>query len=67
MVEEVELWYRDPVECVRELIGNPLFDGKLAYAPEEHYEDRDGTREVRNEMWTGQWWWNTQVSSECHF
>lgn len=52
MVEEVELWYRDPVECVRELIGNPLFDGKLAYAPEEHYEDRDGTREVRNEMWT---------------
>jgi hypothetical protein len=32
--EQVELWFRDPVECVKELLGNPAFDGKIAYAPE---------------------------------
>ncbi|KDQ52229.1 hypothetical protein JAAARDRAFT_198407 [Jaapia argillacea MUCL 33604] len=34
MSEEVELWRRDPVECIQELIGNPMFCDHLAYAPE---------------------------------
>jgi hypothetical protein len=25
LTEEVELWRRDPVECIKELIGNPAF------------------------------------------
>ena len=25
IIEEHELWIRDPIECVRELIGNPAF------------------------------------------
>ncbi|KAK6977749.1 hypothetical protein R3P38DRAFT_2747985, partial [Favolaschia claudopus] len=30
--EVVELWYRDPVECIKELLGNPLFKDQ-AYKP----------------------------------
>lgn len=62
MVEKLELWYRDPVECVRELIGNPMFRNKISYAPEQHFQDLAGERQIWNEMWTGEWWWNTQVS-----
>ncbi len=61
MKEELELWFRDPVECVRELIGNPAFREVMAYAPEKIFEDSDGKCEVWNEMWTADWWWNTQV------
>jgi hypothetical protein len=72
--EMLELWYRDPVECVRELIGKPTFDGHLKYAPERHFADAVGEIEVMfadaagdieviNEMWTASWWWKIQVSN----
>ena len=35
--ERVELWLCDPVECMREIIGNPAFDGNMAYTPERVY------------------------------
>ena len=60
--EVLEFWYRDPVECVRELIGKPAFDGYLKYAPERHFADAAGEVEVINEMWTARWWWRIQVS-----
>ena len=50
-----EFWYRDPVECVRELIGKPAFDGYLKYAPKQHFADAAGEVEVINEMWTARW------------
>ena len=31
--EDVELWHRNPVECIKELLGNPVFKGKQFYAP----------------------------------
>ncbi|KAI5990101.1 hypothetical protein EDD15DRAFT_2170625 [Pisolithus albus] len=58
--EEVELWVRDPVACVRELMGNPAFDGEIAYAPEKVFTDLHGTTRRYDEMWTGDWWWETQ-------
>ena len=61
-VEEVEFWRRDPVECVRELIGNPAFKEFMKYAPERHYEDKELTIHIYNEMATGDWWWEIQVS-----
>jgi hypothetical protein len=61
--EVIELWRRDPVECIRELIGNPAFQGHMRYAPERLYKDKDGKNQVFDEMWTGEWWWKTQVSS----
>ena len=58
----VQLWKRDPVECVKELIGNPTFRDKLRYLPQHAYEDDKGKTRMFDEMWTGDWWWNLQVS-----
>ncbi|KAH7908431.1 hypothetical protein BJ138DRAFT_1012802 [Hygrophoropsis aurantiaca] len=58
--EELELWMRDPVECIRELIGNPTFQKNLAYAPEKVFLDSNGTIRQFDEMWTGDWWWEVQ-------
>ncbi|KAJ6626382.1 hypothetical protein B0H10DRAFT_1781434, partial [Mycena sp. CBHHK59/15] len=34
--EKLELWWQqDPVECVRELIGNPTFRNAMKFAPEK--------------------------------
>ncbi|KIM82081.1 hypothetical protein PILCRDRAFT_71398, partial [Piloderma croceum F 1598] len=61
IIEEHELWIRDPVECVRELIGNPAFREYMVYAPEKTYADKHGQSRRYDEMWTGDWWWKTQV------
>ncbi|KAF8160595.1 hypothetical protein BJ912DRAFT_915513 [Pholiota molesta] len=58
--EHLELWYRDPVECVAELIGNPAFAKDMKFAPERFYEDREGRNQILNEMSTGSWWWDLQ-------
>ena len=63
--EVVELWRRDPVECIRELIGNSAFRDHMRYAPERLYKGKDGLNQVFDEMWTGDWWWKTQVSRHC--
>ncbi|TEB37729.1 hypothetical protein FA13DRAFT_1614435, partial [Coprinellus micaceus] len=60
MVEEVELWSRDPIECIRELLGNPAFKDCMRYAPERVFEDEEGEVRVFDEMWTADWWWDTQ-------
>lgn len=59
--EELELWMRDPVACIQELIGNPAFHRNLAYAPEKIFVDQEGQNRRYDEMWTGDWWWKTQV------
>ena len=60
--EELDIWCRNPVECVQELIGNPDFHKSLHYAPERHFVSEDKQEQIINEMWTAEWWWNTQVS-----
>ena len=62
MKETVELWRRDPVECIRELIGNPLFSKDMRYAPERVYVDSEGRIRIYDEMWTANWWWDLQVN-----
>ncbi|KAL0951815.1 hypothetical protein HGRIS_008482 [Hohenbuehelia grisea] len=59
--ETLDLWYRDPVECVAELMGNPAFKEAMRYAPEQIYADANGEVEVINEMWTGSWWRQIQA------
>ncbi|KAJ6611866.1 hypothetical protein B0H10DRAFT_2283854 [Mycena sp. CBHHK59/15] len=58
--EQSELWWRDPVECVKELIGNPVFRDVMRYVPEKLYANKEETIEVVNEMWTASWWWEIQ-------
>ncbi|KAE9385288.1 hypothetical protein BT96DRAFT_960766 [Gymnopus androsaceus JB14] len=58
--EEFELWCCDPLECIKELIGNPAFRDHMKYAPECVYEDVERKEEVINETWTASWWWQLQ-------
>ncbi|KAJ7127996.1 hypothetical protein C8R44DRAFT_548014, partial [Mycena epipterygia] len=58
--ERLDLWWRDPVECVAELIGNPAFKDAMRYAPQRLYADKEGDVEVIDEMWTASWWWEIQ-------
>ena len=55
MQETLDLWRRDPVECIRELIGNPVFRDILAYAPERIFSDQAMSSRVVDEMCTGDW------------
>jgi hypothetical protein len=60
-IETLELWHRDPIECIGELLGNPFFRGKQQYAPRRVFRNKDGTNREFGEMWTAEWWWKIQV------
>ena len=62
VTEKVELWQRDPIECIRELLSNPAFKDKIHYGPRKVYTNKSRTERVYGEMWMGQWWWKIQVS-----
>jgi hypothetical protein len=59
--EEVELWRRNPVDCIKELLGNPIFCSIMRYAPERVYCDKEEKVHVYSEAWTADWWWEMQV------
>ncbi|KAG1850231.1 hypothetical protein DFJ58DRAFT_716846 [Suillus subalutaceus] len=58
--EEVELWMRDPVECIKDLISNPLSKDHMVYAPAQAYTDSAGLHRVIDDMWTADWWCDKQ-------
>ncbi|KAL1715521.1 hypothetical protein EV715DRAFT_207209 [Schizophyllum commune] len=62
--EVLELWRRDPIDCIRELVGNPAFKGKTVYAPQRVFREKDaahnGVNREYSEMWTADWWWDVQ-------
>ncbi|KAH7880127.1 uncharacterized protein C8R40DRAFT_1158616 [Lentinula edodes] len=61
--EILELWHRNPLECVAEILANPLFKNHQVFEPERVFrQQKDGVPSNReyNEMWTGNWWWDTQ-------
>ncbi|KAG1819370.1 hypothetical protein EV424DRAFT_1323500, partial [Suillus variegatus] len=60
--EDLELWLCDPVDCIRELMSNPDFDRCVLYAPEKAFAAKEGKTHVFDDMWTGDWWWEMQVS-----
>ncbi|KAG0698767.1 hypothetical protein DFH29DRAFT_983765 [Suillus ampliporus] len=60
MTEEVKLWAHNPVECIKNLIRNPLFHDWMVYAPEQVYQNSTGTQRVIDDMWTADWWWQKQ-------
>ncbi|KIJ55985.1 hypothetical protein M422DRAFT_150938 [Sphaerobolus stellatus SS14] len=60
ITEELDIWYRNPVECIPELMGNPIFHKVMKYAPERLYADKERAEQIYNEMWTADWWWELQ-------
>ncbi|KAI0042906.1 hypothetical protein FA95DRAFT_1524820 [Auriscalpium vulgare] len=61
--EVLDLWSRDPVEVIQDLISHPDFDGDIAYAPEEVRDDMEvdfeGTQRIYEEMCDSEWWKET--------
>lgn len=60
--ETVGFYFRDVLECVRALYGDESFAPYLVFAPERHYTDNDRTNRLYHDVYTGKWWWTTQVS-----
>ncbi|KAH9910875.1 uncharacterized protein BXZ73DRAFT_93522 [Epithele typhae] len=58
--EVFELFYRDVIECIQALYGDPEFSGVLVFTPERHYTDADRKIRVYFDIHTGKWWWATQ-------
>ena len=62
LTQIVDLWKRDPVDVIRELLSRPAFRELLVFAPERRFLDRERQSRVIDEMWTAEWWWDIQVS-----
>ncbi|KAG6818925.1 hypothetical protein H0H92_002401, partial [Tricholoma furcatifolium] len=56
----MELWYRNTIDIIKELLGNPALREHLRYAPERVYLDKERKNRMYDEMWSGDWWWETQ-------
>ncbi len=50
LMEDLELWWHDPVEVIKDLMGNPAFCEVMKYAPEKLFEDCEEKSHVINEM-----------------
>ncbi|KAG8916248.1 hypothetical protein FRC01_003278 [Tulasnella sp. 417] len=60
LTESLEIWARDPVECVKEILGNPSFKDEVSYSPRKEYLDPEMRQRVYTEMATADWWWKVQ-------
>ncbi|KAH9847806.1 hypothetical protein C2E23DRAFT_740945, partial [Lenzites betulinus] len=58
--EAFEVYYRDALECVRALFGDPEFAKHLLLLPEHHYTDARKNVRLYFDINTGDWWWNMQ-------
>ena len=63
MGEELDLWYRNPVQCIQELIGNPAFEDNMVFELAQFFTDEECTNRLIDEAWTANWWWKAQVST----
>ncbi|GJF00687.1 hypothetical protein PsYK624_169850 [Phanerochaete sordida] len=61
--ESFDLYFRDILECVRALYGNPDFARYLVFQPEKVYSEANNER-LYHDMYTGTWWWATQRELE---
>ncbi|KAG9122401.1 hypothetical protein FRC07_001227, partial [Ceratobasidium sp. 392] len=62
VTEIVELWHRDILGVIRELLENHTYGRDLVFAPCEKWNDAEHTERVYDEMWTGDWWKRLQES-----
>jgi hypothetical protein len=60
MTAQYNVWYRDPLELVRNMLTNPDFDGEIEFSPHHDYTT-DNKRYWKNLM-SGDWAWNQAVS-----
>jgi hypothetical protein len=54
--EDLVLYWRDPVESLRWLEGNPAFCGHVSFTPVEAFTDSHMTNRLYSEAHTGRLW-----------
>lgn len=57
--------YRDPLEAIKTLLGNPAHAKDIIYQPKKVFMDASKSTCIYNEMWTRKWWYTVQVRV-CH-
>lgn len=60
--EEHLVRYRDIIEAIKALLGNPAYAKDIVYRPKRIFTDRSKSKRIFSEMWTGVWWNAIQVS-----
>ncbi|KAM5544364.1 hypothetical protein V8D89_002024 [Ganoderma adspersum] len=62
MTEVLDLWVRDPMAVITDLIGNPEFKDDLTYESSWTYEEEDGkiVEEFVDDMPSAKWMWELQ-------
>jgi hypothetical protein len=63
--KHLEFHFRDVLESLRLLYGDPQFKHDLAFAPERRYTSPERTCRIYDEMNTGDWWRIVQVRRVC--
>ncbi|KZT36497.1 hypothetical protein SISSUDRAFT_989170, partial [Sistotremastrum suecicum HHB10207 ss-3] len=61
LVESYELYYRNILECVQDILGDPTLKEHMQFSPTKIWSDTTKTNRFYSEMWTGNWWWETQT------
>jgi hypothetical protein len=56
------LYYRDALECIEHLFGNPLFAGHIDYSPQRLWTTAEKLERIYTEWMTGDSAWEMQVS-----
>ncbi|KAF8593642.1 hypothetical protein BDV93DRAFT_460613 [Ceratobasidium sp. AG-I] len=59
--EILDLWKRNILDVIRQLISDPRFRDHIRYGPERLWTPWLPKRRVYSEMWTDNWWWQMQV------
>lgn len=60
MEERQLVWYREPLQVLRELISNPDFVNEFDYVPYQEY-NAEGIRQFQD-MMSGDWAWKQAVN-----
>ena len=59
--EHLEFHFRDVIEYIWSIYGDPWFMHDMAFAPERHYTGPERTCHIYNDMYNSNWWWTVQV------
>lgn len=54
--------FRDVIEAIRALLGNPAHADRIVYRPSKLFSSSARDNRIYTEMWTGKWWHALQVS-----
>ena len=58
LTEDMDIWRRDAVDCIADLIGNPAFKDYIVYEP---VRIKHNGQRYYSETCTSDWWWKVQV------